>query len=173
MRRGLWHDMGCRRRWLGPVAGTSIDSQRYFPQPTLVGFMSTSRASRLVAALLVAPLVFLAGTISARSLFRCKYYLVTRTSCCCPQPEGPESSAEAMVGKSCCCDIEPIAACAVTDARGLIDRFAPSRSDRVPLVAILDMDRALSTHMRLRTIVERAHAPPGPPILLLKRSLLI
>jgi hypothetical protein len=133
--------------------------------------MLQSRAIRnsMLAALL--PLLFLnAG--SARALYRCVFDGVARSECCCPPAARPHAVPDS-VSRASCCDFEQPGAAAVMQARVDRSEVAQLRAP-VALLALPRLDFASSwTVVETQRLRAGLDPPPGPPLLLLKRSFLI
>jgi hypothetical protein len=136
--------------------------------------MSHVQAIRKAALALLVPLLFLNGG-SARALYRCVFDNVARVECCCPPSARPRSvEVEGpTLSRASCCELEQPRAGVHAQAR-------PERSDisqlRAPVAALSAPRLDLASRLAVQTS-QRLNAgldpPLGPPLILLKRSLLI
>lgn len=126
---------------------------------------------RIAAVLLLAALI-LAWTASDYALYRCRYSGAVRTSCCCTeaQREGKTSSPDVL--KASCCEVAHVS---VTHSEAEVAR---ARTAKIPPVPALDL--AIQSDFASESPLPSRRAQPGlprkdigPPLILLKRSLLI
>jgi hypothetical protein len=130
------------------------------------------RAIRNTALAVLLPLLLL-NTGSVRTLYRCVFDQVARTHCCCPTAARPQRLADGPIAKPSCCNAERSQA--GTPAQARLDR-GDAMQLRAPVATLTLAD----LYAFLRPAVARPGPvngalgpPPGPPLILLKRSLLI
>jgi hypothetical protein len=120
-------------------------------------------------ALLAAPLL-MSGALPAQALLRCAMDGSVRVRCCCP--EAPRSADASLATSEACC-------CSVTsdDARQLPPTAPRSEASGAPLaqpmLGATVLPRPDAALHELRPAGSSIEAALGPPIVLLKRSLLI
>jgi hypothetical protein len=120
-------------------------------------------------ALLALPLV-LGGALPAQALLRCALDGNVRTHCCCPPPAQSED-ARMAAADACCCSVtrndaapQPISAArtAAADASAATAAFVPTT-----------LPAPRSARHGVRPARSSTQPALGPPIVLLKQSLLI
>ena len=129
-----------------------------------------SRAAlRGVCALLLLPAVALGGMARARTLYRCGYDGVARPICCCKAESATAAPLCATVEKACCCDLETDHAAAIllVTSRSGEQSGAPAAVTTPPVFVLALATSPVSLPPALDA---RIH---GPPLILLKHSLLI
>jgi hypothetical protein len=127
---------------------------------------------RVVAAVVLLPLVVLASSF-AHHLMRCRLTGVIVPSCVCPDDTASPGSDPAMptVAEQSCCERESVEALAVgreEDSRSVVPIPLPIELRGLILAdvgAIRRRNATPSSSIRVR--------PPGPSLVLLKRSFLI
>jgi hypothetical protein len=126
-----------------------------------------NRLTRLAALVLLLPALLVAGAGHGYAGYRCRLDRVLRTSCCCPgsDEESPRDS-HAVIAKACCCDREVVSLSAPpshTEDQAHGVPVAPLQVS--PLPPLLRLASSLPLPV--------VNTGVGPPILLLKSSLLI
>jgi hypothetical protein len=121
-------------------------------------------------ALLAAPLL-MSGALPARALLRCAMDGSVRVRCCCPEAPRNEGASLAA-SEACCCSV------ASDDARPLPPTAPRSEASGAPLAqpmlgTALLLPRPDAALHELRPAGSSIEPALGPPIVLLKRSLLI
>jgi hypothetical protein len=123
-------------------------------------------ARKLAASVVVLAMLF-ASTASAYSLFRCRYDAVARTSCCCPAEE-IQPPAATSISRACCCDIETIQVVRApsTTNHSFVQPF-------IVTATLVDWNPLVAPRARRFASYGPEYAAHGPPLLLVKQSLLI
>jgi hypothetical protein len=111
--------------------------------------------------------VLFASTASAFSLYRCRHDQIARARCCCP-PSQADDSATPTLTRAVCCDVQTVQ----------VTRAPSTTSDSQGQPALLHAALASFVVLPLPRVAAMPRAPLtraaiGPPILLLKQSLLI
>lgn len=131
------------------------------------------RTIRFIAVAAMLPLLLLEGG-TASALYRCLHDGVARTTCCCPSDASSSKAPPAALTEACCCKIERSSP-APRQAQARLESTSTSWPSApvailVPLVSLDHPNAAISTAL------SRAGLDPPyarPPLILLKRSLLI
>jgi len=120
--------------------------------------MRTRRPRARLLALLLVPLLLLAGIGRVQAFYLCAFDAIARTSCCCPKADEPDTAAR--VEAACCCSIEERGAAAPVARSTERDTAAAAE---MPLLAVVPSVAPLArSFARVVDIDRRSHAPPRP-----------
>ncbi len=128
---------------------------------------------RTAAALVMLPLLLLAGVAQASVRYHCRMDGQTRSTCCCGEPERQTPHSAPTIQRTSCCDTEVranIASAPATqspDTRdGAVAATLPVESPTIVVTPPLPLHVRIASH-------EIEARPPRIAIVLLKSSLLI
>lgn len=131
--------------------------------------MSVRRLKRWLCAAALVPLLVIAVSAPLWAM-HCRMMGTVGEACCCPESESTTSASTPTVSGETCCELAKYEGGAPASER-------PSPGARVlpPPATVLaePWDVALRPRAEIRVARERAGPPPGPSLLLVKRSFLI
>ncbi len=170
------HDCADERA-LEPARPDAIDVPRWTSRRTMVAVRRVPvrhpRFHRRILAPIVALMLLVIGVRSAQATYRCTGDGVARTACCCPQDGKANDEAadrETAIDAACCCDIELAQVLASVDVR-----LEGATSHQIAALPVVQDPWVVPTIRSSQTSLEPAyvHRSSGPPLRLVKQSLLI
>ena len=135
----------------------------------MVWFTVHRRMARRFAATVMASALALVGAVPGYVRFRCGMDLVARPACCCPAVEQAGALPVSTLTKRCCCDIETTT---LSGTPGQVSRAELAKLAPLPPAASWSAPSA-SQGFPGPLLQALDHPGTGPPILLLKHSLLL